>query len=140
MDFDCASHGGGQWMDESASRRRQRRLSSPSLRAYLAPAFDAVAAEGGGIPASPASSYSSGGLELGFDASLLRYRRTCFSAASADLESRRILYSSPPPPPPPLPQARAVYPVADHDVFLAGGYRYGPKRQVIMLLSRSMFQ
>jgi hypothetical protein len=135
FDFDCAAASpGGQWVGgESASRRRQRRLSSPSLRAYLTPAFDAVAAAGyGAVPGSPASSYSSGGLELGFDASLLRYRRACFSA-NADMDSRRLLYSPP-------AQARPVYGMPDHDALLADAYLHGPKRQVIMLLPRSNFQ
>ncbi|CAM0906869.1 unnamed protein product [Alopecurus aequalis] len=122
FDFDCAAASpGGQWAGESASRRRQRRLSSPSLRAYLTPAFDAVAAGHGGVPGSPASSYSSGGLELGFDASLLRYRRSCFSA-NADLDSRRLLYSPP-------AQARPVYAMPDHEALLAESYLHGPKRQ-----------
>lgn len=116
FDFDCAAASpGGQWMGETASRRRQRRLSSSSLRAYLTPAFDAVAAGQGGI--SP-SSYSSGGLELGFDASLLRLRRTCFSA-NAELDSRRLLYSPQSPPP------RPMYAMADHET----AYLYASKRQ-----------
>lgn len=127
FDFDCAAASpGGQWMGETASRRRQRRLSSSSLRAYLTPAFDAVAAGQGGI--SP-SSYSSGGLELGFDASLLRLRRTCFSA-NAELDSRRLLYSPQSPPP------RPMYAMADHET----AYLYASKRQVIKLLSRSNSQ
>ena len=125
FDFDCAAASpGGQWMGETASRRRQRRLSSSSLRAYLTPAFDAVAAGGkGGI--SP-SSYSSGGLELGFDTSLLRLRRTCFSA-NAELDSRRLLYSPQSPPPPQQQQARPrpMYAMADHEA----AYLYAPKRQ-----------
>ena len=135
FDFDCAAASpGGQWVGESASRRRQRRLSSPSLRTYLTPAFDAVATgHGGGVPGSPASSYSSGGLELGFDASLLRYRRSCFSANAADLDSRRLMYSPP-------AQARPVYGMPDHEALLVDAYLHGPKRQVIMLLPRSNFQ
>uniref|UniRef100_A0ACD5WS91 Uncharacterized protein n=2 Tax=Avena sativa TaxID=4498 RepID=A0ACD5WS91_AVESA len=122
FDFDCAAASpGGQWVGESASRRRQRRLSSPSLRAYLTPAFDAVAAGQGAVPGSPVSSYSSGGLELGFDASLLRYRRSCFSA-SADIDSRRLVYSPP-------PQARPVYPMPDHEALLVEAYLHGQKRQ-----------
>lgn len=111
FDFDCAAASpGGQWLGESASRRRQRRLSSPSLRTYLTPAFDAVAA---GHPGSLASSYSSGGLELGFDASLLRYRR--FSA-NPEMDSRRLVYSPP-------AQPRPVYPMLDHEAYLHGHKR-----------------
>lgn len=136
FDFDCAAASpGGQWVGETASRRRQRRLSSSSLRTYLTPAFDAVATGQGGI--SPLSYSSSGGLELGFDASLLRLRRSCFSA-SAELDSRRLVYS------PPQQQARPrpMYTVAEHEAAILAGeaYRYGSKRQVITLLSRSKFQ
>ncbi|KAG2646959.1 hypothetical protein PVAP13_2KG541800 [Panicum virgatum] len=110
MDFDyVAATPGNRWAGESAARRRQRRLSSPSLRTYLTPAFDAVAAGDGGV--SGYSSSSSGGLDLGFDASLLRYRRACF-AASADLDSRVLLYSPQSAPPPPPPQATADHPTA----------------------------
>uniref|UniRef100_A0A0D9X1Q3 Uncharacterized protein n=1 Tax=Leersia perrieri TaxID=77586 RepID=A0A0D9X1Q3_9ORYZ len=120
MDFDfvAASPGGSRWMAETAARRRQqRRLSSPSLRAYLTPAFDAVAGPGadGVSPYSGSGSSSSGGLDLGFDDSLLRCRRACF-AATADLDQRQLLYS-----PQSLPVAGGV--------VVAGGYRYDSKRQ-----------
>ncbi|KAE8806971.1 hypothetical protein D1007_16837 [Hordeum vulgare] len=119
FDFDCAAASpGGQWMGETASRRRQRRLSSS---AYLTPAFDAVAAGQGGI--SP-SSYSSGGLDLGFDASLLRLRRTCFSA-NAELDSRRLLYSPQSPPPQQQARTRRMHAMADHEA----AYLYASKRQ-----------
>ncbi|CAL5061487.1 unnamed protein product [Urochloa decumbens] len=132
MDFDYvpATPGGSRWVGESAARRRQRRLSSPSLRTYLTPAFDAVAAGDGGVSGYSSSS-SSGGLDLGFDASLLRYRRACF-AASADLDSRVLLYSPQSAPPPPPPQVRTAYPAADDGVWAAGGGRYGSKREMDM--------
>ncbi|TKW35989.1 hypothetical protein SEVIR_2G411400v4 [Setaria viridis] len=140
MDFDYVpATPGSRWAGESAARRRQRRLSSPSLRTYLTPAFDAVAAGDGGV--SGYSSSSSGGLDLGFDASLLRYRRACF-AASADLDSRVLLYSpqSAPPPPPPPPQMRTAYPAADDGVWAAGGGRYGSKREAGRLAAAPGFQ
>lgn len=130
MDLDCApSSPGSQWLGESTARRRQRRLSSPSLRAYLTPAFDAVAAGEGGVPGSS----SSGGLDLGFDASLLRFRRACISA-STDLDGRLLLYS------PQSPQARAVYPAVDDEVLVAGGGRYGFKLQAGGLTGAPGFQ
>ena len=137
MDFEYvpASPGSSRWAGESAARRRQRRLSSPSLRTYLTPAFDAVAGGEGGVSGYSSSS-SSGGLELGFDASLLRYRRSCF-AASADLDSR-VLYSPQSMPPPP-PQMRASYLVADDGVWAPGAGHYGSKHEVLVLLSRSSF-
>jgi hypothetical protein len=137
MDFEYvpASPGSSRWAGESAARRRQRRLSSPSLRTYLTPAFDAVAGGDGGVSGYTSSS-SSGGLELGFDASLLRYRRSCF-AASADLDSRVLLYSPQSAPPP--PQMRAGYLVADDGVWAPGGGHYGSKHEVLVLLSRSSF-
>lgn len=138
MDFDYVpATPGSRWVGESAARRRQRRLSSPSLRTYLTPAFDAVAAGDGSVSGYSTSS-SSGGLDLGFDASLLRYRRACF-AASADLDSRVLLYSPQSAPPPPPPQMRPAYPSADDGVWAAGGGHYGSKREVILLLSRSSF-
>ncbi|RLN11280.1 hypothetical protein C2845_PM09G15850 [Panicum miliaceum] len=54
---------GSKWVGESAAQRRQRRLSSPSQRTYLMPAFDAIAAGDGGV--SGYSSSSSGRLDLG---------------------------------------------------------------------------
>jgi hypothetical protein len=136
MDFDYvpASPGSSRWAGESAARRRQRRLSSPSLRTYLTPAFDAVAGGEGGVSGYSSSS-SSGGLELGFDASLLRYRRSCL-AASADLDSRVLLYSPQSLPPPP-PQMRAAYMPADDEVWAPGVSHYGSKHEVLVLLSRS---
>jgi hypothetical protein len=138
MDFEYvpASPGSSRWAGESAARRRQRRLSSPSLRTYLTPAFDAVAGGEGGVSGYSSSS-SSGGLELGFDASLLRYRRSCF-AASADLDSRVLLYSPQSMPPPP-PQMRAAYLAADDGVWAPGVSHYGSKHEVLVLLSRSSF-
>ncbi|CAN6226194.1 unnamed protein product [Urochloa humidicola] len=140
MDFDYvpATPGGSRWVGESAARRRQRRLSSPSLRTYLTPAFDAVAAGDGGVSGYSSSS-SSGGLDLGFDASLLRYRRACF-AASADLDSRVLLYSPQSAPPPPPPQVRTAYPAADDGVWAAGGGRYGSKREAGRLAAAPGFQ
>ncbi|KAL6657553.1 hypothetical protein ACP70R_005333 [Stipagrostis hirtigluma subsp. patula] len=143
LDFVPASPGGSRWMDESAARQRQRqrRLSTPSVRTYLTPAFDAVAAgDSGGASGYSSSSSSSGGLDLGFDASLLRYRRACF-AATADLDSRLLLYSpqSAPRPAPP-PQARAAYPAADDGVWVAGGSRYGSKREAGGLTGTPGFQ
>lgn len=139
MDFDFVpASPDSRWMGETAARRRQRRLSSPSLRAFLNPAFDAVAGmEGAGSGYS--SSSSSGGLDLGFDASLLRYRRACIDA-TADLDSRILRFSpqSAPPPPPP-PQARMAYPVVDDGIWASGAYRYGNKHEVILLLTRSGF-
>ena len=136
MDFDYVpATPGSRWVGESAARRRQRRLSSPSLRTYLTPAFDAAAGDGG---VSGYSSSSSGGLDLGFDASLLRYRRSCF-AASADLDNRVLLYSPQSAPPPPPPQVRTAYAAADDGVWAAGGGRYSSKLEVIVLLSRSSF-
>ncbi|RCV14098.1 hypothetical protein SETIT_2G399800v2 [Setaria italica] len=138
MDFDYVpATPGSRWAGESAARRRQRRLSSPSLRTYLTPAFDAVAAGDGGV--SGYSSSSSGGLDLGFDASLLRYRRACF-AASADLDSRVLLYSPQSAPPPPPPQMRTAYPAADDGVWAAGGGRYGSKREAGRLAAAPGFQ
>nr|CAB3455031.1 unnamed protein product [Digitaria exilis] len=129
MDFDYVpATPGSRWVGESAARRRQRRLSSPSLRTYLTPAFDAVAAGDGSVSGYSTSS-SSGGLDLGFDASLLRYRRACF-AASADLDSRVLLYSPQSAPPPPPPQMRPAYPSADDGVWAAGGGHYGSKREM----------
>ncbi|XP_062188786.1 uncharacterized protein LOC133892055 isoform X2 [Phragmites australis] len=126
MDFEYVpASPGSRCVGESAARRRQRRLLSPSLRAYLTPAFDAVAAGEGGLSGYSSSS-SSGGLDLGFDASLLRYRRACF-AASADLDSRLLLYSPQSAPPQPPPQVRAAYPAANDGVWVAGGSRYGSK-------------
>ncbi|XP_006657987.1 uncharacterized protein LOC102720617 [Oryza brachyantha] len=123
MDLDfVAAFPGSRWMAESAVRRRQqRRLSSPSLRAHLTPAFDAVAAGADGMSAySGSASSSSGGLDLGFDDSLLRYRRACFSA-TADLGPRVFVYS---------PQSGPVYQVSTGgDVGAAGGCRYDSKRQ-----------
>lgn len=138
MDFEYvpASPGSSRWAGESAARRRQRRLSSPSLRTYLTPAFDAVAGGEGGVSGYSSSS-SSGGLELGFDASLLRYRRSCL-AASADLDSRVLLYSPQSLPPPP-PQMRAAYMPADDEVWAPGVSHYGSKHEVLVLLSRSSF-
>ncbi|CAL5061486.1 unnamed protein product [Urochloa decumbens] len=140
MDFDYvpATPGGSRWVGESAARRRQRRLSSPSLRTYLTPAFDAVAAGDGGVSGYSSSS-SSGGLDLGFDASLLRYRRACF-AASADLDSRVLLYSPQSAPPPPPPQVRTAYPAADDGVWAAGGGRYGSKREAGRLAAAPGFK
>ncbi|PAN14974.1 hypothetical protein PAHAL_2G455600 [Panicum hallii] len=138
MDFDYVpATPGSRWMGESAARRRQRRLSSPSLRTYLTPAFDAVAAGDGGV--SGYSSSSSGGLDLGFDASLLRYRRACF-AASADLDSRVLLYSPQSAPPPPPPQARTAYAAADDGLWAAGGGRHGSKRETGRLPGAPGFQ
>ncbi|ONM25499.1 hypothetical protein ZEAMMB73_Zm00001d006921 [Zea mays] len=130
MDFEYvpASPGSSRWAGESAARRRQRRLSSPSLRTYLTPAFDAVAGGEGGVSGYSSSS-SSGGLELGFDASLLRYRRSCL-AASADLDSRVLLYSPQSLPPPP-PQMRAAYMPADDEVWAPGVSHYGSKHEVM---------
>ncbi|KAL5198007.1 hypothetical protein ABZP36_001519 [Zizania latifolia] len=92
LDFVAASPG-SRWMDESAVRRRQQRLlSSPLLRTHLTPAFDAVAGGADGMSPYSGSASSSGGLDLGFDSSLLRYRRACFSA-TAELDQRRLLYS-----------------------------------------------
>ncbi|XP_039796853.1 uncharacterized protein LOC120661908 isoform X3 [Panicum virgatum] len=126
MDFDYVpATPGSRWVGESAARRRQRRLSSPSLRTYLTPAFDAAAGDGG---VSGYSSSSSGGLDLGFDASLLRYRRACF-AASADLDNRVLLYSPQSAPPPPPPQVRTAYAAADDGVWAAGGGRYSSKHE-----------
>ncbi|GJN33177.1 hypothetical protein PR202_gb21745 [Eleusine coracana subsp. coracana] len=131
MDYDFVTASpDSRWVGETAARRRQRRLSSPSLRAYLTPAFDAVAEEGGGVSAYSSSS-SSGGLDLEFDASLLRYRRACF-AATADLDSRVLRYSpqsAPPPPPPPM-QSRMAYPVAEDAIWAHGGYHYGSKPEI----------
>ncbi|XP_062188463.1 uncharacterized protein LOC133891738 [Phragmites australis] len=139
MDFEYVpASPGSQWVGESAARRRQRRLSSPSLRAYLTPAFDAVAAGDGGV-SGYTSSLSSGGLDLGFDASLLRYRRACF-AASTDLDSRLLLYSPQSAPPQPPPQVRAAYPAADDGVWVAGGGRYSSKREAGGLISTPGFQ
>jgi hypothetical protein len=45
-----------------------------------------VAGREGAASGYSSSSPSSGGLDLGFDASLLRYRRACFDA-TADLDS-----------------------------------------------------
>jgi hypothetical protein len=140
MDFEFVpASPDSRWMGEATARRRQRRLSSPSLRAFLTPAFEAVAGREGG--ASGYSSSSSGGLDLGFDASLLRYRRAYFDATS-DLDSC-ILHFSPqsaPPPPPSLPpQARMAYPVADDGVWSHGAYHYCNKHEVILLLNRSSF-
>ncbi|KAG0545928.1 hypothetical protein BDA96_02G403600 [Sorghum bicolor] len=138
MDFEYvpASPGSSRWAGESAARRRQRRLSSPSLRTYLTPAFDAVAGGDGGVSGYTSSS-SSGGLELGFDASLLRYRRSCF-AASADLDSRVLLYSPQSAPPP--PQMRAGYLVADDGVWAPGGGHYGSKHEAGRLTGAPGFQ
>ncbi|TVU37753.1 hypothetical protein EJB05_11087 [Eragrostis curvula] len=129
MDFEFVpASPDSRWAGETAARRRQRRLSSPSLRTYLTPAFDAAAGGDGGVTGHSSSS-SSGGLDLGFDASLLRYRRACF-AATADLDSRVLLYSpQSAPPPPPLPQARMAYPVAEDGIWAPGGYHYGSKQE-----------
>ncbi|CAL5085756.1 unnamed protein product [Urochloa decumbens] len=137
MDFDYvpATPGGSRWVGESAARRR---LSSPSLRTYVTPAFDAVAAGDGGVSGYSSSS-SSGGLDLGFDASLLRYRRACF-AVSADLDSRVLLYSPQSAPPPPPPQVRTAYPAADDGVWAAGGGRYNSKREAGRLAAAPGFQ
>ncbi|GJN10941.1 hypothetical protein PR202_ga29091 [Eleusine coracana subsp. coracana] len=128
MDYDFVTASpDSRWVGETVARRRQRRLSSPSLRAYLTPAFDAVAEEGGGVSGYSSSS-SSGGLDLEFDASLLRYRRACF-AATADLDSRVLRYS-PQSAPPPLPQpmqSRMAYPMAEDAIWAHGGYHYGSK-------------
>jgi hypothetical protein len=134
MDFDFvpASHD-SRWMGETATRRRQRRLSSPSLRAFLTPAFDAVAGREGASSGYSSSSSSSGGLDLGFDASLLRYRRACLDA-TADLDSRILRFSPQSAPPP--PHARVAYPVADDGIWAHGAYHYGNKHEVI---SRSSF-
>uniref|UniRef100_A0A0D3GTU0 Uncharacterized protein n=1 Tax=Oryza barthii TaxID=65489 RepID=A0A0D3GTU0_9ORYZ len=123
LDFVAASPAGSRWMAESAARRRQqRRFSSPSLRAYLTPAFDAVAAGADGVSPYSASASSSGGMDLGLDDSLLRYRRACFSsAATTDLDHRLLVYS---------PQSAPVYPAPPAgDVVVAGGSRYDSKRQ-----------
>ncbi|KAL6841724.1 hypothetical protein ACP4OV_028236 [Aristida adscensionis] len=140
LDFVPASPGGSRFMDESAGRQRQRqrRLSTPSVRTYLTPAFDAVAAGEGGGASGYSSSPSSGGLDLGFDASLLRYRRACF-AANADLDSRLLLYSPQSAPPPP-PQGRAAYQAADDGVWVAGGGRYVSKREAGGLTGAPGFQ
>ncbi|ONM25502.1 uncharacterized protein [Zea mays] len=139
MDFEYvpASPGSSRWAGESAARRRQRRLSSPSLRTYLTPAFDAVAGGEGGVSGYSSSS-SSGGLELGFDASLLRYRRSCL-AASADLDSRVLLYSPQSLPPPP-PQMRAAYMPADDEVWAPGVSHYGSKHEAGRLTGAPGFQ
>jgi hypothetical protein len=113
-------------MGETAMRRWQRRLSSPSLRAFLTPAFDAVAGREGA--ASGYSSSSSGGLNLGFDASLLRYHRACFDA-TADLDSRILRFSPQSAPPP--PHARVAYAVADDGIWAHGAYHSGNKHEVI---------
>ncbi|WVZ66772.1 hypothetical protein U9M48_015952 [Paspalum notatum var. saurae] len=138
MDFDYVpASPGSSWVGEPAARRRQRRLSSPSLRTYLTPAFDAVAAGEGGVSGYSSSS-SSGGLDLGFDASLLRYRRSCF-AATAELDSRVLLYSPQSVPPQPQ-QVRAAYPVAEDGLWAAGGGRYGSKHEAGRLAGAPGFQ
>jgi hypothetical protein len=138
MDFEFVpASPDSRWMGETAARRRQRRLSTPSLRAFLTPTFEAMAGREGG--ASGYSSSSLGGLDLGFDASLLRYRRAYFDA-TADLDSRVLHFSPQSAPPPPLPpQARMAYPVADDGIWAHGAYHYGNKHEVILLLNRSSF-
>uniref|UniRef100_A0A0A9GCD7 Uncharacterized protein n=1 Tax=Arundo donax TaxID=35708 RepID=A0A0A9GCD7_ARUDO len=140
MDFEFVpASPGSQWVGETAARRRQRRLSSPSLRTYLTPAFDAVAAGDGGVSGYSSSSSSSGGLDLGFDASLLRYRRACFST-SADMDSRLLMYSPQSAPQQPPPQVRAAYPVAENGLWVAGGGRYGSKHEAGGLTGTPDFQ
>lgn len=137
MDFEYVpASPGSNWVGESAARQRQRRLSSPSLRTYLTPAFDAVAAGEGGMSGYSSSS-SSGGLDLGFDASLLRYRRACFNATS-DLDSRVLLYSPQSVQPP--PHVRTVYPAADDGLWAPGGGRYGSKHEAGRLAGAPGFQ
>ncbi|NP_001140479.1 hypothetical protein Zm00014a_011936 [Zea mays] len=119
---------------ESAARRRQRRLSSPSLRTHLTPAFDAVAGGEGGVSGYSSSS-SSSGLELGFDASLLRNRRSGFAAPS-DLDSRVLLYSPQSVP----PQMRAAYLAADDGVRAPGVNHYGSKYEAARLTGAPGFQ
>jgi hypothetical protein len=75
----------------TVTRRRQRRLSSPSPLAFLTPAFDVVAGREG-VTSGNSSSSSSGALDLGFDASLLRYHRVCFDA-TANLDSCILRFS-----------------------------------------------